>query len=473
MTSAIRRWVALLTVAVLVSGCAGVIAGRAVRVGAGGASGASSTPPGPSGPKDGVAPARIAVTNGSSSESDTLAGNTIADLYDYYGQNFLQDFGIAFTPAQHLLSYDSRVKGETVCGRSLYHEVNASYNPCADTIVWDRGVLLPELTQQVGELAVPTVLSHEMGHLVQNRLDVNTDDVLLLEQQADCYAGSYWRWVADGNSRYFDLNQTDGIRQVLTAMMSTGDPVGTMPSTQGAHGSGFDRSYAFTLGYSNGAVRCSRITSAEVKARITETGFTVQPENNGNVDITPAFIGDLAGVVNSYFSQTVGGYRPPTLVAFQGSTGPGCNGAATQFPVGYCQSSNTVTYNLPELRRIGTPTAGIQSTNGDFSAILILVSRYGLAAQASTGGTTLGTQSGLRGLCYAGSWASWMRHRHGPQQLTLSPNDLNKAVYEVLASPLPASDAAGSSTVAVIDQVQALYIGVVFGAKQCTDFYSG
>ena len=472
MTSAsIRRLLAVLLATVLVSGCADTIAGTAVKVGAG--DGASAAPPpGPSGPKAGVAPADITVKNDSSSTSDTLAKNTIADLYRYYGDNFQQNFGRAFTPAKELLSYDSKVRGATVCGRSLYHEVNASYNPCADTIVWDRGVLLPDLIQQVGQLAVPTVLSHEMGHLVQDRLGVDTDNVLLLEQQADCYAGSYWRWVADGHSAYFDINQTDGIREVLTAMMSTGDPVGTTPSTEGAHGSGFDRSYAFTLGYSNGAVRCSKITAAEVQARITETGFTVKPQNFGNVEITSDFIGAVAAVVNEYFRTTVKGYRPPTLTAFDGSTGPGCNGAPTQFPVGYCPATNTISYNLAELQRIGTPTAGFQSTNGDFSAILILVSRYGLAAQVSSGGTAIGTQAGLKGLCFAGSWASWMRKPQGDQDLQLTPNDLDKAVYEVLASALPASDAAGTSSMAVIDQVQALYIGVVFGAGQCADFYS-
>ncbi|SDO93662.1 aminopeptidase [Nakamurella panacisegetis] len=467
----LRRLAGLACSAVLLAGCATAISGQAVKVGA--ASDLNPPASGPSGPKAGVTPADINVKNDGHTQSDTLAKDTIADLYVYYGQIFQKDFGKTFTPAKALVSYDSKVKnGPTVCGRSLYQDVNASYNPCADTIVWDRGVLLPDLTKEVGVLAAPTVLSHEMGHLVQDRLETNTDNVLLLEEQADCYAGGYWRWVADGNSRYFDLNQTAGIRQVLSAMMSTGDPVGTTTSTEGAHGSGFDRSYSFTLGYTNGAKRCSQITAAEVQARITETGFGKLPVKFGNVAITDKFIGQVATVVNSYFAQTLKGYQAPKLVPFDGATGPACNGTATPFPVGYCQSTNTITYNLKELARIGTPTAGFKSINGDFSAVLILVSRYGLAAQATTGGTPLGNQSGLRGLCYAGSWASWMRTARGPDKLQLSPNDLNKAVYEVLNSPLPASDAAGSSATSVLDQVQALYVGVVFGATQCYDFYS-
>lgn len=473
-TTRLRRVVAIAATALMLAGCANAISGQAVKVGA--ASGTTSSTAGAlgaNGPKAGVAPADVAVENDGRTQSDTLAKDTIEDLYDYYGQIFQKDFGKTFTPAKALISYDSNVKnGPSVCGRSLYQSVNASYNPCADTIVWDRGQLLPELTKQVGVLAAPTVLSHEMGHLVQNRLGVKTDDVLLLEEQADCYAGGYWRWVAGGNSKYFDLNQTQGIRMVLTAMMSTGDPVGTTTSTQDAHGSGFDRSYSFTLGYSNGALRCSRITSAEVQARITETGFSVKPANFGNVAITDKFLSQIATVANSYFARTVKGYREPKLTSFQGSAGPVCNGTPTAFPVGYCPGSNTITYNLAELARIGTPTAGFKSIDGDFSAVLILLSRYGLAAQATTGGTAVGNQSGLRGLCYAGSWASWMRTARGPDKLRLSPNDLNKAVYEVLASPIPAGDANGTTSATVIDQIQALYIGVVFGATKCYDFYS-
>jgi len=470
-----RRLAGLVVAALLVAGCSSAIGGQAVKIGAADRATSTNPPaPGPSGPKAGVEPATLFVTNDGGTPSDTLAKNTIADLYQYYGEIFQKDFDQPFVPARTLISYDSQIRGgPTVCGRSLFKEVNASYNPCADTIVWDRGELLPQMAKEVGVLSAPTVLSHEMGHLVQNRLGLRTEDVLLQEQQADCYAGGYWRWVSDGRSKYFDLNLTEGIRQVLTAMMSVGDPVGTTASTAGAHGSGFDRSYAFTLGFSNGAVRCRRITSAEVRARITETGFTVLPVNSGNLPITDRFLGQIAATVDSYFSQTVKGYRAPILEPFQGNTGPACNGATTPFPVGYCPATNTVSYNLGELKRVGTPSNGFKSTNGDFSAVLILVSRYGLAASATAGGSAIGDQAGLRGLCYAGSWSSWLRKPQGAARLRLSPNDLNKAVYEVLASPLPASDAAGSNSTAVLDQMQALYIGVVFGPRQCSAFYSG
>ncbi|GGM04428.1 hypothetical protein [Nakamurella endophytica] len=473
----LRSVVAVAAAGALLAGCTTAVSGQAAKIG-------TATVPsqpvdvGPSGPKNDVAPATVAVTADGHTKWDTQAKNTIADLYVFYGEVFPESFKERFTPAKELKSYDSNDPKATVCGRSLYHSVNASYNPGCDTIVWDRGVLLPRMGKDVGDLGAPTILAHEMGHLVQARLDEDmsdSDDVIMLEQQADCYAGAYWRWVADGHSTYYDLNRTSGVKEVLAAMMSTGDPVGLSPKAAQAHGSGFDRSFAFSLGFTNGAVRCSKIDQAEVDARIKETGFTVKPQNYGNVKITDGFLQQIVAVTNSYFAGKVPGYKAPTLAPYTGGAPPACASNAMSTPVGFCAATNTVAYNLAELQRIGTPTAGWNSRNGDMSAVILLVSRYALAAAAATGAPTTGDQAGLRALCYAGSWANWMRTPQGTgdRKLTLSPNDLDKAVYEVMASSLPAADASGGTSTGAIDQVQALYVGVVLGLQRCTDFYAG
>ncbi|MGI8418517.1 MAG: hypothetical protein ACR2P2_20425, partial [Nakamurella sp.] len=78
---------------------------------------------------------------------------------------------------------------------------------------------------------------------------------------------------------------------------------------------------------------------------------------------------------------------------------------------------------------------------------------------------------GLRGLCYAGTWASWMKKPQGSKGLHLSPNDLNKAVYEVVTSPPAAGDVNSATSTTMLDQVQALNIGVVYDIRRCFDFY--
>ncbi len=473
------RWTAgLLAAMLLVAGCDSV-SGQAVDTGPAvepGSSGplpagsvpATGHPDGPSGPKTGVAPADLTVLGDGHTAWDTGAKNTVEDLYTFYQGVFSAQFGKKFKPATALVSYDSRDKNAKACGTSLYNFPNAGYVYGCDTIIWDRGVELPTLAQKIGGLAVPTVLAHEMGHLVQTRLGVpQTSPTILLEQQADCYAGAYWKWVSDGNSKYYNINSTTGIRQTLQTLAAVRDPVGSTPDATGAHGDAFDRAYAETEGYAGGVARCQKIDMTEINTRISEQGFTAVPSDFGNIPISADFLGQVADVADQFFGPRITGYRTPRLVPFQGTDPPTCDGRATSFPVGYCPATNTVTYNLVELVRIGTPTDGFDSTTGDFSAVMLVVSRMALA----DGTAATGDAAGLRAVCSAGAWADWMKKPQGAKKLALSPVDLDNAEYEVMASPLPASDASGHTSTQVIEQLQAMNTGVVSGAAQCAATY--
>lgn len=476
MTRRVRRWrlVAGVTViALLTAGCTQSVSGQAVRV-AGADGNQSKTPPPEA--KSGLkanAPTSPLTAPGAvkGNKYDALALDTIDDLDTFYSQVFQQDFGKTFTPAKQLMSFDSKTSASAACGQKLHGLQNAQYLPECDEIIWDRGDLMPTMEKEVGELSAPTILAHETGHLVQARLGVAETSVLLFEQQADCYAGAYWRWVADGHSKYFDFSQGDGLRQVFAAMMWVGDPVGLMPDNAQAHGTAFDRVFAASLGFANGPKRCNAITQAEVNQRIEETGFSKLPLHFGNVQVTADLITQVAATLDEYFGQTVPNYTKPTLAAYTGSSPPPCQGSTPAPPVDYCPATKTVQYNLSQLQKIGTPKASWQSNSGDFSAMMLLASRYALAAQATGGGSLTGNQAGLRGLCYLGTWASWMKKPQGTKNLHLSPNDLNKAVYEVVTSPQAAGDVNSATSTTVLDQVQALNIGVVYDIRRCFDFY--
>ena len=58
------------------------------------------------------------------------------------------------------------------------------------------------LRDDFGDIAVTNVLAHEYGHAIQHQARLNKKDTptLVAEQQADCFAGAYMRWVAEGNS---------------------------------------------------------------------------------------------------------------------------------------------------------------------------------------------------------------------------------------------------------------------------------
>jgi predicted metalloprotease len=467
-----RLAVAVALLAVVVAGCTSTVSGQAVRVAAGGT--ASQDPPadGPNGLKTDAPKSAVTAEHAlADNKYDMLAEATVSDLYVFYGEVFPQDFGKEFTKAKALVAYDSNDKNATACGSKLTGSVNASYVGCCDTIVWDRGVLMPMLEKEVGELSAPTVLAHEMGHLVQARLGVPRSSTLLLEQQADCYAGAYWRWVADGHSQYFDFSETAGMRQMMAAMLWIGDPVGLSSDNGGAHGSAFDRSFAAALGFANGAKRCNAITQAEVNKRVQQTGFTQVPKDFGNIAVSDKLITQVTATLDEYFGKTVPGYTKPKLAKYSGDTPPACQGSTPQPPVDYCPATKTVNYNLEQLQKIGTPPADWSKSNGDFSAMILLASRYALAAQATGGGSLTGNQAGLKALCYAGTWAKWLKQPQGPDKLKLSPNDLNKAVYEVITSPMPAGDVNSRTGTRVLDQVQALHIGVVYDIRSCFDFY--
>ncbi|MDQ6656987.1 MAG: neutral zinc metallopeptidase [Actinomycetota bacterium] len=469
-----RQVVAAMTVILLLTaGCTQSVSGRAVRVAAADGNQSQTPPPEPkSGLKDN-APISPLTAPGAvkGNKYDALALDTIDDLDTFYTQVFQQDFGSTFTPAKQLMSFDSNTSTSSTCGEKLHGLQNAQYLPECDEIIWDRGDLMPTMEKQVGELSAPTILAHETGHLVQARLGVARTSVLLLEQQADCYAGAYWRWVADGHSKYFDFSQGDGLRQVFASMMWVGDPVGLMPDNEQAHGTSFDRVFAASLGFANGPRRCNAITQAEVDQRIEETGFSTLPMHFGNVAVTTDLMTQVAATLDDYFGRTVPNYRKPTLAAYASDEPPPCQGSRPAAPVDYCPATNAVQYNLAQLQKIGTPNASWQSNSGDFSAIMLLASRYALAAQATGGGSLTGNQAGLRGLCYAGTWASWMKTPRGARHLQLSPNDLNKAVYEVVTSPQAAGDVNSATSTTVLDQVQALNIGVVYDIRRCFDFY--
>lgn len=433
---------------------------------------------GPSGPKDDVPRAGLEVVDETDSPHDTLAINTVADLYAFYETAYPEAFaGEKFEPVEQLVSYDSGDPDAEVCGMSVAGEVNAFYIHTCSTIGWDRGGLMPQLEEEVGELGTPNILAHEVGHRISALRGQTLDNtsVLVLEQQADCYAGAYWRWVADGNSTYFDLNQGEGMREVLTALLYIADPIGSSPDHSSAHGTGFDRTLAFQHGYGQGLARCDEMDQQEVDDRIQQFGFFYQPTTAADsLEITENFLDTMVMVTDEYLSGEIDGYEAPSVEMVESGDLPDCGGRDATEPVDYCPETHTVTYVLDDLHEIGTPLEGFDSANGDFSAVIMLVSRVALAGAESAGEEITGPDAGLTALCRTGAWASWMREPRGePDQredkdkYILGPADLNRAVYQVIASPVPSADVSGVETSSVFDQVSAFATGVVHGPDGC------
>jgi predicted metalloprotease len=428
---------------------------------------------GPSGPRPGVPVATLSVRGYAGTPMDKLAVDAISDISAFWVKAMPQDFGRRFTPIRALTSFDSNGANARVCGENSIGVQNAFYCPGDDSVAWDRGTLLPVLDKTFGPMAVVTVFAHEMGHAVQFRLGSVTraTPTIVKEQQADCYAGAFIRYVANGDARHFQLSTGDGLNQVLSTMMFIRDQVGTTAVDPQAHGSSFDRVTAFQFGFTDGPVRCAKIDDSEVRQRVTELGFTRASLANDNVPVNDDTLLLLEQSLHTAFKQNAA--APPRIVT---NAGVCADGTGTP-PVSYCPPDNTITLDIHTLNTLATlppgDQLGVSGTGlGDFAAFAEVASRYALAVQRSLGIPLDDANAGLRTACLTGAWAGVMRHRTsaGPtRQLLLGPGDLDEAVAELLSpSSVIAADLHGERVPAGFARVTSFQAGFLQGSTVCT-----
>lgn len=482
--------VALLAVVALVAGCAEVVDGTPQAtygdVNPGEVAGLPVTD-GPSGLRPGVPTAAFPVHNNGHTESDTLAVDALSDVYDYWRQEMPQDFdGQQFKSPSKLVSYDADGQNMKVCGGDSQGVANALYCPPDNSVNWDRGELLPFLIKQFGPLSVLTVLSHEMGHAVQFQLGAKSGispmtPTIVLEQQADCYAGSFIRWTAAGHAAHFQLSTGPGLNTVLAAIFLVRDTVGQQDYTaSGAHGTAFDRVYAFQAGFTDGPKRCAKIDVREIRGRQTERIFNrdEQQQNNGNLQVDGTTLPLLQYSLDQAFQQEPG--RGPQIR--QG--GDRCPDGSGTPPASYCANENTVDINENQLNTIATLpskqtlTSGNPNTPGgigDFAAFAEIASRYALGVQNKLGIPLDDTMAGLRTTCLTGAWAGVVRNFIGPQrpQLRLAAGDLDKALAELLtARSIISADVRGRNVPSGFARVEAFRIGFMEGSQSCTQRFA-
>ncbi|MEV4315731.1 neutral zinc metallopeptidase [Actinocrispum sp. NPDC049592] len=475
-----RVLVALVAVVAMVCGCGKAVTGTPKAEGeidAGSVAGLPVTDESQvqTGLKAGAPDSGLQVENGDGGEMDQLALAAVADLYEYWNEQMPADFeGQKFTPLSRLVSYDSKGKSLKLCQTDTKGLVNAFYCSLDDSIAWDRGVLLPELTKQFGKMSVVTVLAHETGHAVQFKLGGKSNitqatKTIVKEQQADCYAGAFFRWIADGKSKRFQISTGEGINKVLATMFFIRDPAGTDANKQGAHGLAWDRVYGFQAGFSGGPTRCARMDQKEIDGRIAEEKFVEKDTQRGNIDINDTTIGKIKSSLDEAFKTS--NINPPSFK----DNGSKCASGKSTTPVAYCPDDNTVVFDKAALVKLGTPPRrgeepGLDGVGiGDFAAFAELASRYTLAVQKTVGMNLDDERAGLRTACLVGAWARVAEEKgSGNNTLRISPGDLDEAVAEMLmGKSLIAADINGTPVKAGFARVEAFRIGHN-NAKECT-----
>jgi predicted metalloprotease len=488
----VRVGLSIAAVAVMVAqlgGCGQTVAGEPTVMGdidvtdAGGMEAVD----GPTGPREGVPEADLQVENGDGGEMDRLAKNALADLYEYWDAQ-LPKFDEEFQPIRRLVSYDSKKDNLTLCGAPTKDFVNAFY--CGgggeDLIAWDRGVLLPMLTnlfEPPDPMSVVGVLAHEMGHAVQFRLGEKSNmsqstPTIVSEQQADCYMGNFMRWVAEDNSKHFQLNTGKGLNNVLATVFYIRDPAGYDHMSEGAHGLAFDRVYAFQEGFrSYDPKRCAKMDVDEINSRISEKERSQNDEQQGGeAELNDQTLGLLQDSLDEAFSDA--GAEQPEIT----QNGSKCDKGEATTPAAFCPDQDIVAIDIEKLKKIAKPPAeGAQpgadgAGIGDFAAFAEIASRYTLAVQRQIGASLDDNNAGLRTACLTGAWTAYTVDKDpnvADQKLHLAVGDLDEAVAELLRDDsLIAADIDGTQVQSGFARVEAFRRGFIEGTTPCTEDFA-
>ncbi|WP_104526285.1 neutral zinc metallopeptidase [Blastococcus atacamensis] len=412
-------------------------------------------------------PGEVTVVGATEEPVDELARNALADLQDFWSDQFPDVFGGAFQPLQGGYfsvdpdDVDPRDYPQGVgCGSDPREAAkNAFYcqapdEPASDSITYDRA-FLAELADGYGRFLPALVMAHEFGHAVQGRVG-SPGPSIATETQADCFAGAWSAWVVDGRAEHSQLREGE-LDDLLRGYFLLRDPVGTSPAEQSAHGSYFDRVSAFQEGFDDGPEACrdrfgpDRVfTQGEFRDR--ELG------NQGN-----APYGELVALIDealpafwdrAFTDVFDADFDAPPIEPFTGSA-PDC--APSDRDLVYCADGNVVGYD-EEL----TTTA---YELGDYAVATALAIPYALGARDQLGLDPADPDAIRSAVCLTG-WFSAQVFNRGVPDVLISPGDLDESVLFLLEYGV-SEDVLGSANLSGFQLVDVFRGGFVEGVEAC------
>lgn len=426
---------------------------------------------GPTGLRDdAAAPSRV-VQGTDDGKIDELARQAVSDIEEFWDSTYGDTFDGQFQAAETLISWDANGFEDTeFCGDSTYGLVNAGF--CYDdrTIGWDRGQLLPGLRDQYGDMGVTIVLAHEYGHAIQDQSGMIDDDTptIVLEQQADCFAGAYMRWVAEDKSTRFTLSTGDGLNNVMAAVLAFRDPLMNVDDPNAGfdeHGSAFERASAFQFGFTDGAGACKAIDVQEIDQRRGDLPVLLPEKQSGEVDVTEKSVRDVVDAMNVLFEPS----DPPQL-SFEKAD---CADARSPSPASYCPATNTIVVDLDELTALGTQSGTDEAgglVTGDNTAYSVVMARYMQAIQHARGVPLDNAEAALRTACLTGVATTKMSTNvttSDGNTISLTAGDLDEAISGILTNGMVASDVNGESVPSGFARIDAFRVGVLGDQDRC------
>ncbi|MDH6194412.1 putative metalloprotease [Mycobacterium frederiksbergense] len=428
---------------------------------------------GPSGLRpDAEKPSRK-VTNTDGGEIDNLAASAVSDIEEFWSNAYSGVFDGEFQPVRALISWDSESFDRQFCDMDTYALINAAFCKPDRTIGWDRSVLMPRLRQRNGDMGAVMVLAHEYGHAIQQQAGLvrRGTPTLMAEQQADCLAGTYMRWVAEGNSPRFTLSTADGLNNLLAAVIAFRDPLLSEAQAQlgiNEHGSAFERISAFQFGFTDGPTACAAIDVKEINQRRGELPVLLPENQSGDLDITERWVRSMVDALNTVFKPA----NPPKL-NFRPDAAKDCPSARPSPPASYCPDTNTIVVDMDELQMLATPPDEFDVdglAGGDNNAYSVLISRYMLALQHARGLVLDNAGAALRTACLTGVATAKMINPvalPNGDTILLTAGDVDEAVSGILTNGLVASDVNGESVPSGFARIDAFRVGILGDEDRC------
>ncbi len=398
---------------------------------------------------------------------------TIADLQDYWGSELPALYGVDYRPIPKakIIPYTSTSKiPRCGPGRVRYKDVaeNAFYCNAGKFVAYDDENLFPQLDQEFGDFTIALTLAHEWGHAVQDQAGLS-GPTIALEQQADCFAGAWVRSVGDGASQRLSLNEGN-LDTGLAGFLTFRDPPGSDPTSEGAHGSAFDRVSAFQEGFDNGPERCADFETNP--PTLTDIPFTDQSDFDRGGDLPyRQVIPTTAEDLDTYWSGLLSSYRSVEhITPFDPDHAlPVCDGQ--ELPrsqavngIAYCGETRTIAFD----RRL---LPDVYERSGDFGVAVVIAAEWAVAMQQDQDVTGDRKRLELQQSCFTGSWAGdVVRGGHNPNGdgLTLSAGDLDEAIQSFLIFRDTDKISAGTGATA-FENVDAFRLGFFQGEGACVD----
>jgi predicted metalloprotease len=424
--------------------------------------------------------ANVGIIGGDDTLLNQVVANAVVDLEVFWSSAYPSAYGGNYRPlVGGVYAIDSGTDPNDIpcaSGASLDDILNnAFYCPPEDAMAYDQEQFLPDLAERYGDFTAAVVVAHEWGHVIQQRAQVQAPSVIL-ELQADCFAGAWVGWVEAGDSERFSID-TEQLDQALAGILSLRDAPGSAADDPLAHGSGFDRVGAFQDGFEDGVARCAEYRNGDPEPfqwPFSETELLTEGDLPlGGASRDPGILDLVFPSLDAYWADTFGRLRPGSSwdpladpVPFPPADPPDCGGEPVEeFVLFVCIPDRYVGFEAVDT----IPAAYEQG--GDFAVATLFATQYGLDVVDQLGSASDQVTATLQGDCFAGAWAAALLPRDvdGPPEdylLVLSPGDLDEGVAVLLSFR---SDTDRERQGPGFDRVRAYRAGVLRGADACLE----